>query len=114
MIKVLMLLAVFLLVACSSKKTVNSTVHIETEPLKVPEYRDGKWFACTKDSDCAVVDDMNCTLASVNRRYVNEFQLWAKYGMSQVYSDSCEGETTVKEINYLPICDAGSCSSRRK
>lgn len=86
---------------------------IDLGDIEVPTVRDSSWFSCKEASDCAVVDDMNCTFASVNKRHIAEFQLWAKYEMDQKYADRCEGKQR-NNLKYQPICDAGNCSSKLK
>ena len=108
----ILIACVFLIYSCSQQSIIVQEP-IDLEDIDIPTARSARWFTCQENTDCAVVDDMNCTFASVNRRYIAEFQLWAKYEMSQKYADRCEGNSR-REINYLPVCDAGSCSSKLK
>lgn len=108
----LSIILVLLTTACSNHPVISPS-DMQVENIEVPAKRDSQWYSCETDSDCVVVDDMNCTLASVNRRHVAEFQLWARYGLDQVHTGVCEGKTR-NDINYLPVCREGTCSSKPK
>lgn len=108
----LFVIPMVLATACSSNPEPGPP-DMQVGNVEVPDKRESRWYSCETDSDCVVVDDMNCTLASVNRRHVSEFQLWARYGLDQVHAGVCEGKVR-NEINYLPVCREGTCSSKPK
>ena len=111
--KFLFLLSFILITSCSQQRTFRLyPIHIGN--IGITTNRDASWFSCENDSDCAVVDDMHCALASVNVLHISDFQRYAKNVMDEEYSARCEVAQRANAESYLPICDAGKCSARLK
>ena len=109
----LLILSVILITSCSQQRTFRPPP-VLIGNIGISANRDASWFTCEKDSDCVVVDDRHCALASVNVLHISDFQRYAENVMHEEFSARCEVKREANADSYRPVCDAGKCSARLK
>lgn len=70
---------------------------------------DAAWFACERDAECTILQDVTCTLTPVNRRYEDELAVWrARRSDGRTRDGACPASP----VRYVAECDDSRCSSR--